>query len=256
MSGQPKLKVNDLVEQLNVLVREERRNEFELASFRREAEKLIHADPLSAHLILGMIASLDHRIADMRRHHEIAVRLDESNILVFTNYATSLRNTGYYSEARNLAEKALELAPQNPYILLDCITNNVCAFRINSARERLEQLTDVDPDLYSDQGQLVNLSDFSRAHALADGELEMLQKEATRLVQDKQIYHMHGSVELVEDEEAMWVTYTLRVDELLHKVVEADFELAEILTNLELSEAIKKSATINIRQRKSHGHHN
>ena len=117
MPIKPKRKASELIEQLNLLLHQESRDEVSLRRIRREAEALRSTDATGAFNLLGMLASLEQDAAGVIDNHSKALAMNPNDPEANIHYSTSLNNLGYYSEAREYAKKAYLANPAELFVL-------------------------------------------------------------------------------------------------------------------------------------------
>ncbi|MFA6810900.1 MAG: hypothetical protein WCR47_07575 [Desulfoplanes sp.] len=119
----PKDKFAELTQEVNNLQTSGRINEFAIAKFRREAQKLKEKVPSEGLSLLGMIACIEGEYGKMRKLHEGAIENAPGDPLYLSHYASSLERAGYLEEACEYACKAYDEDPANEIaleILVDC----------------------------------------------------------------------------------------------------------------------------------------
>lgn len=98
-------------------------SEFEVARFKREANKLKAIDPSTAAALHGIIACLDGNLDECKKQHEHAIRLD-SSFINYSRYFASLFNLGRYQDAYDWLNKGLLKYPDSPELLTEAITTS------------------------------------------------------------------------------------------------------------------------------------
>ena len=89
----------------------------EVRRIKREIQSLIGGDPSRANAMLGAIASIEEDVAEARRRYSSALALDPYNTTNLVNYAVTLGQMGFFSEACEQAHRTHELAPSNVALL-------------------------------------------------------------------------------------------------------------------------------------------
>ena len=108
----PKSKKNDLIDEVNSLIRNDDRNAFAIKKIKFEAEKLKKINTADAFTILGMVACLEQDIEAMHSHHKNALRYSDEDWCRL-QYAVSASNTGDLQTAYDQAFIVHEKNPEN-----------------------------------------------------------------------------------------------------------------------------------------------
>lgn len=111
MPSVPVTKASRLIDALNDLAREGRRNDIALANIRRQAEALRAHDRSGACMVLGAISSLLGDEKAMHRYHLASLECAANKGDAYFNYATSLIFINNYSGALELLQNAYALEP-------------------------------------------------------------------------------------------------------------------------------------------------
>lgn len=223
---QPQPKTNTLIEQLNSLLEQEEPNLFVLNTIKTEAEKLKKTDSLMASVVLGMVACIQRDIPVMRYNHLNALRLSPSNPLANFNFAQSLHNTGFFSEAIKLYTAAHNLDRENLFFLERAAKNMFFAGRLRQTKQLLEEWSKLKPGEVHPRKILVE-----RIHRLLDESeisddiVESLQDTAMSLLRDKGIYRSSVALDLIRDEGELFA-YDVSVAESPKTIAAFNLELA------------------------------
>ena len=106
-------KASELAGYLNSITCADEADDLALRRIEREAQKLMAADPVDAHTVLGAVALLQGRIDDVRRHHDIALQQSGHSAPAYRNYLVSLMRLGEMTEAFEVAREAFRRAPDD-----------------------------------------------------------------------------------------------------------------------------------------------
>ena len=126
---------SELAEQLNAISYADEANDLALRRIAREAQKLMAADPVSAHTVLGAVAVLQDRIDDVRRHHDIALQQSGHSAQACRNYSVSLMDLGEMIEAFEAAREAFRRAPDDGDVLRHLILVSLGSAHFREARD-------------------------------------------------------------------------------------------------------------------------
>jgi len=126
-----------LIERLNVLLGEKNRSPFVLSTLKKEAQALLKTDAFHAYVVLGMIACLEQNVDEMHKNHLKALNLYPHEPLASINYAASLANLGFNSEASKQYRKAYQLEPANLNVLSGLMEALTFAGQVREARKLL-----------------------------------------------------------------------------------------------------------------------
>ena len=116
-SPTPAAKASRLVDQLRSLAPVEEPDELLLRRIEREARGLMTADPVGAHTVLGVLASLRGNTEDVRYHNHIALQQAGRTTDTLNNYSICLLQIGEAAEAFESAHEAFRGAPDNSVVL-------------------------------------------------------------------------------------------------------------------------------------------
>jgi hypothetical protein len=105
-------KVDELLERVISLGEETQPNEITIAGLKRDAMRELNNFPGRAHMILGVVASMEWDLDNLYAHHKNAIRILDNGI-VWANYGISLARVGLLQEATEKLFKASEHEPQN-----------------------------------------------------------------------------------------------------------------------------------------------
>ena len=98
-SPTPATKASRLVDQLRSLAPVEEPDELLLRRIEREARGLMTADPVGAHTVLGVLASLLGNTEDVRYHNDIALQQSGRSADTLNNYSVCLLRIGSPTQA-------------------------------------------------------------------------------------------------------------------------------------------------------------
>ena len=129
----------ELIKRLNAITCADEANDFALQGIKREAQALMAADPVGAHTALGMVAVLQGRIDDVRRHYCIALQQSGHSAQAYRNYSASLMNLGEMIEAFEAAREAVRRAPDDGGALRHLILVALGSAHFREARDHCDR---------------------------------------------------------------------------------------------------------------------
>ena len=235
MSAAPKTKASKLIEKMNDLVNRRDRDEFTLRKIRKEAEKLRSSDAFNAYILLGMLASLENDVDEMRLNHLAALKLRPDDPNANFNYSTSLNNLCFYSEAREFAVKAYLGGPGNLQILSSLIEICVRSGRIREARKWLRKIEKLEPEVVIENKNIIlEAYDLFSEFDVSDDDVEEILRLSLSALHHNKVVPTKIIIETLSDEESYWLNYMFEVQRPPADIVELNFEAAERLANSEI----------------------
>ncbi|QWV99325.1 hypothetical protein KP003_08890 [Geomonas nitrogeniifigens] len=105
-----------LLRELGAFSRRDVTQGLKLAKYKKSAQALLKKDPVSGHVLHGLVACLEHDIASMHAQYLQAVELSDS-YLSLMYYALALEKSCLWNDAAKYALLALDRAPQEPKLL-------------------------------------------------------------------------------------------------------------------------------------------
>ena len=136
----------EIIESLRMVAATEEINDFALRKLERDARGLMKADAVCAHTVLGAIASLRGAAENVRRHHQIALKLSGGSAEAYRNYGISLAELGEMTEAFEVALEAYHRMPGDPERLLEAIGAALGAARFREGRDLCGHWNESFPD--------------------------------------------------------------------------------------------------------------
>ncbi|VAX19797.1 hypothetical protein MNBD_NITROSPINAE02-2166 [hydrothermal vent metagenome] len=230
MTAQPKLKLNEIVEKINKLSLADRKNTFLLGQIKRDAQTLRKNDALSASIILGMVASIENNIDEMRSHHENALRINESDFFANINYAASLWKTWFLSEANDYYLKAYETNPSDYRVILNLVNNLLFMGRFKDANSWLIKLEKQFPDGQRDAKKFIEEAlDFLNENKISEKDIKSYLDLAVSVLHSQGIFFTGRDVSFSEDEESRSISYEIKLDLPVRQIVDLNWKFAEKL---------------------------
>ncbi|QWV95380.1 hypothetical protein KP004_09485 [Geomonas oryzisoli] len=105
-----------LLRELGTFSRRDVTQGLKLATYKKAAQTLLKKDAVSAHVLLGLVACLEHDIASMHAQYLQAIELSDSHLSLMY-YALALEKSCLWNDAAKYALLALDRAPQEPKLL-------------------------------------------------------------------------------------------------------------------------------------------
>jgi tetratricopeptide (TPR) repeat protein len=237
MNHQPEIKANSLIKQVESLFDAPERDEFTIAKLKTKAKQLVSTDPFNGKILLGNLAALEHQIVELRNNFESAIKLQPNNPVGISSYAASLDYLGYFSEARELGEKAYRLAEGNPKILSNIIEGSIHSGRYQDAQKYLKKWNALVPKGAHRLSQHIGeVSEFLIFHGILDDSFEKYQKVVSEFMHQCDIYTFEGQTEIIEDEDSACLSIMIETNKSIGEIVQLNFKLAEIMARTDLPE--------------------
>lgn len=221
-----------LFDELKKLHYQSKIDEITLKRLEREAKKLLAVDALNGYQILGALCGFAGRIAEMRENYDKALQLaltPAERATALHNYATSLGDTGYFSEAAELAFQAQNLEPSS-YQLSYFVSKCCVAGLFHRAVQYIEAT--LDKKLFE---SVISVTQFMNTHGVQDEELQKMIEIAVSVLRERHFFDFRNvSTGFSSDEESTWFQYVISVDCSVEEMVEMDYELATRLAEADL----------------------
>lgn len=229
-AAKPQTIAADLHDRLSAITLNTRQvDEFGLARLRRDAEKLMAADPVEAHTLLGAAAALQFRDDEMDQHHRTAIRLNPT-AMTHDNNAISLQIAQRREDAAAEAVIAADLDPLNHDYLFRAIRYLGVVGLLEDAMQRIELFHQRFPTLSLDDGADIPLAnDILARHGVPLEELRVCQREAFALLRERQLRPSAICIEASGGDADEMVSYTISLDQPIETVMALDAELGERL---------------------------
>ena len=122
----PQLKASALFDKMNLLLRS-KPSEFELAGIRAEITKIENSGLYSdGQELRGILSTIIGDVSSLKKHYDAAIKSSGGNPELMLSYATSLSNAFQLKDAVEIADKLVDLFP-------DDINKLMVMFRIYSS---------------------------------------------------------------------------------------------------------------------------
>ena len=142
----PVAKASGLIEQIGSIALTDEEDDLTLRRIEREARGLMDVDLVGAHTVLGAVAALRGRVADVRSHYRIALQHSGRSVDTCHNYSVSLMGLGEMNEAFKVAGEAFRRAPDNGRVLHHLISVAIGSARFREARDLCDRWNALFPE--------------------------------------------------------------------------------------------------------------
>ena len=140
----PRTKAADLMDRLIFAKADSNSDELALRRLERDAEKVMHEDPVVAHTVLGGVAGLRWNIDGVREHFRIVLQ-HADQFVTRHNYSVALALVDEWQDSLDAADTAHSKAPDNTAILDGAIKRAVEAGRFRMAKTYCDRLNALRP---------------------------------------------------------------------------------------------------------------
>lgn len=232
MTLKPSTIENQLIEEICRYISEDRApSQFEVAKLKREAAKLKNGNRAVYAAILGMIACLDNDVAECKKQHELAIRL-EGSVEHYDSYCTSLYNLGHIKDAYKWAKEGLNVFPHAPVLLVSAVKLAYFLGLFDKVVEHYQALIPLQLAVIDEKTEgFVQNAEIVLSLGIPEPSLHQLSDilESIRLKHGADIKTINLSLIPTEETQEMfnWIETTSNVD----ITVEMNMELCEILAS-------------------------
>ncbi|MCZ6533586.1 MAG: hypothetical protein O7A08_11565 [SAR324 cluster bacterium] len=227
MPIKPKRKASKLIKQLNLLLHQESRDEVSLRKFKKDVESLRSSDAFSAYILLGGLASKEQDVEGMRENHSKALKIRPKYPDANINYANSLKHLGFYTEAREHAQRALLADHTHLPTLNDLIEMCLFSGRIREAKKWLRNLRRIKHEKANESRKLIlRASELLDECGVSDDDVERLLQLKMSVLHKQKVYPARTIADTFEDEESAWLNFFVEVNVSPAKAVELNFKAA------------------------------
>lgn len=200
-------------------------DEIGLKRLKVDAEKLMHADAVKAHTILGGIAAVQFKDEELDRHHRAAIRIADESVS-HGNYAISLQFAHRREEAADEAVIAADCDPLDKDAAIRAVKFLSIAGRIGEAMARLtvycKRNSEEPPE------ELENLPSVARIlkrYDIPDEEVRLCQREAFNLLRERRIRSTSVMISTDEGDADESVNFSIFIDAPIETIIQLDEEL-------------------------------
>lgn len=233
MSQAPKPKGNELIERLNGLDANARKNDLVMGGLRREARALRAVDPSMSYQLEGLI---EFAAGNKRKASDLldkAIDLDPNRYVVRSNYAAQLFNMGDPVRAYQQQEHAYRLTEGSPDDARDLCRMALFAGRISRANEVLELVKRLKSDVPEGlQKTLKTAGAVQAARGFSDERASAFLAPIYRFISDDDAIELDGMFvgATLDDEEGL-----LTVDFVLAQSFEETVAIQDRLIEMRLA---------------------
>jgi tetratricopeptide (TPR) repeat protein len=226
--AQPKTKAEELLGKILALSLEERKNELTLKRLTKAAQALASVDPADSYVCQGTISFYDNKPDDARQYFAKAIKLSHRDSIPVYNFAIMLADMGFYNEHLQYADTAYKLNKTDPVFLVAALRANIVNGKFDTARELLLSASKL--RLNSDRiTMLNNILQFIQGNSISPSDFVKLQDTAYDLLHSQKIFIMKPTLEILEDEDSIFLSYEILLDKPVMEIVDLSVMLAEAL---------------------------
>jgi len=157
------------------------------------------------------------------------------------NYAVMLAGMGFYKEHLQYADTAYKLNQADPLFLVAALRANILNGKFDTAHELLLGASKL--RLNSDRiTMLNNILQFIQSNSISPSDFVKLQDTAYGLLHSRNIFIMKPSLEILEDEDSMFLSYEILIDKPVMEIIDLSVMHARALAQepslLEISDNV------------------
>lgn len=154
-----------------------------------EVEQFLESHNNTATLILARLACLAGDEGSMRKYHSGTIEAFPDDPSGYREYSESLRKLGCYSEAREMARQAHELAPDNGDLLYMLVKNCIVSGFFQASWRFLERAIKANARILTKEFHFLSEAvRFFSTNAVSDFDLERLQHIAMAVLRMEEIF--------------------------------------------------------------------
>jgi tetratricopeptide (TPR) repeat protein len=243
---QPKTKAEELFKQVNGLSLDDRKSGFMLKRLTKEAQSIASVDPVVSSMCLGIISFFENKHDDAMRLFSNALKISPGDSLPVQNYAVILFQMGFYKESLQYANTAYKLNKADT----DCLDTAIFANNLNGNFDTVHELLLRASKLRLNSDHITmdnNILQFMRSNSISPSDFVKLQDTAYSLLHSRNIFIMKPSLEILEDEDSMFLSYEILIDKPVMEIVDLSVMHARALAQepslLEISDKVIISFT-------------
>ncbi|WP_224982333.1 hypothetical protein [Geomonas agri] len=196
-----------LLRELGSFTRRDVTQGLKLAKYKKTAHTLLKKDPASAHVLLGLVACLEHDIATMHAQYLQGIEHSDS-YLSLMYYASALEKSCLWNDAAKYALLALDRAPQEPKLLNAAIGIAPLTGRFSLLKKLLSQWQeDHEGVRHPRQGDYEAVTEALTRHGLAEQDLKTVLAAIGTAFSETDAMLQHYSYELVRGKDSSFIHY-------------------------------------------------
>lgn len=237
MSVDPATKRDEVTDLINYLARTPSPTEMDFRRCIRANEDLKAVDRAVYYMHAGMIAAVRGDAEAVIKCHTSSLRVDFDTVL-YINYSLSLRRIARYSDAKDIALKALRLFPGSPTAFSTLLDMMMFSGDFSELPDVLREYTAAQPDFNeSDYPQLVSIvgvQEKMRRLGIPEDELRLLMSRVQGLFSSSGIRPWVCDMDVGSFDDVSHLTITFDVPYLtFEQSVEANDALCDLLAESE-----------------------
>lgn len=237
MSAQPLPKGLELYNEIAKLYSSSSVNEFSVARYKREAEKLVKHDPFHAYYCLGILHCYSNEPDKMDEYYSKAIALEPANWEVRESYAISLAKTGKHKLALEGISSYSELNRLASLGLL--VDINVASGRYYTSDTLLKDWKALNPGHDHKNEAFINKCvSLLKPLEISEESVIKVLEVSQDMLHDNGIYFHETANSVDHDEYDTWISIEHEVDKDLDLVMKMNFDLADKLAALDIDPKI------------------
>ena len=208
----PQGKYNELVGRINSIKGSESIDELARKRLAVEAEKLAKAAPEYGWAVKGMLAALQRRYKESKRCHEMAIKINPGNAVLYDAFATSMQHLGYYLEAIDKINEVCGENATDPAMLDKLIQYTATAGMPVKAHALLRRWNSLKPtEKHEAQDLIEEMTAFYAKYGIEEKQAVMVFDIAFSVMRKNNVRHRLLSIAVYKDECDEWLSLECEV---------------------------------------------
>jgi len=251
MSTQPQSKISSLIEDLNEIRSKGGADQFTLRRIKKDAEKP-KSNPLEYRQAMGIIAVVEGKPDEMRKHFKIAQEIAPGDLDVRQNFASSLRHFGFYLETRGIMDDLYSHLRGDVGFLNLHVMNYYVTGQFKFALKIIEELKSLQPDKPSSNvNRIENIVKFIERSDITEDEVEGYERVVEQFLQEKKIYGWLLEYDLLSDEESTMLVGDVLLWNTIEETVQLRMELGMRMAVIQLPENVLNTIHFHLKSRET-----
>ncbi|QXE92028.1 hypothetical protein [Geomonas subterranea] len=197
-----------LLRELGAFSRRDVTQGVKLATYKKSAHSLLKKDPASAHVLLGLVACLEHDITTMHAQYLKAIELSESHLFLMY-YAFALEKSCLWNDSAKYTLLALDRAPQESKLLNAAIGITPLTGRFSLLKKLLAQWQESHEGVrHPRQGDYEAVSEALAKHGLAEQDLKGVLAAIGTAFSETDAILLQYRYEIVRGKDASFIHYS------------------------------------------------
>jgi tetratricopeptide (TPR) repeat protein len=239
VTGQPKTRARELLDEINSLSARDRDNEVLLKKLELECRKLLRTqDSAYGNTLLGALAAVRRDESQTRAFHDKALAADTSNPDTLRNYSVSLYKLGVLDDAIDMASRAWEMDKTREDNLSLLVEVTCASGRMRDAAQCLRE-AELTPD--SDIADIQDAASLLAERGISDATAGAIARAAFAVVPPFSLESVGNRV--AADDETKWVDFALKINGSAEEVMELNMTFAERMAELTLDSEIGRASS-------------